>query len=290
MAGKKPPAPQRRERRHVSRDHAGDGEEHDGLGFGSGILAADTHDGSRQGPRRRRPKKYKMPKKGQEVILPLSLTVDGLAKLLDVPNDHLIDKMRGLGMTDKLANDFLLSNEEAAEIALEYDVVPIIPENNGPELYAQPEPEDMSVHPLRPPIVTIMGHVDHGKTTLLDTLRNSSITATEAGGITQHIGAFSVEMKGGQHITFLDTPGHAAFSAMRARGANVTDIVVLVVAADDGVMPQTKEAIQHAQEADVPMIVAINKCDKPGVDPSIIKEELLQYGVQVEDFGGDIQA
>ncbi|KAJ1727492.1 translation initiation factor IF-2, partial [Coemansia biformis] len=239
--------------------------------------------------RKRRRRKFKLPKKGKEVTLPLTITVDGLAKLLDVPNDHLMRKMANIGM-DKLASDYLLSNEEAADLALEYGVVPIIPEDKGPELYPRAAPEDMSMHPTRPPVVTIMGHVDHGKTTLLDTLRSSSITATEAGGITQHIGAFSVQMKDGQNITFLDTPGHAAFSAMRARGANATDIVVLVVAADDGVMPQTKEAIQHALDADVPIIVAINKCDKPGVDPSLIKEELLQYGIQTEDMGGDIQA
>ncbi|KAJ2077075.1 translation initiation factor IF-2 [Coemansia sp. RSA 988] len=234
-------------------------------------------------------KRIKLPKKGKEVTLPLTITVDGLAKLLGVPNDHMLRKMRFIGM-DKLANDYLLSNEEAADVALTYGVVPVIPEDSGPELYPRPVPDDMSKHPLRPPVITIMGHVDHGKTTLLDTLRSSSITAGEAGGITQHIGAFSVQMKGGQNITFLDTPGHAAFSAMRARGANATDIVVLVVAADDGVMPQTKEAIQHAQDAGVPIIVAINKCDKIGVDPSHIQEELLQYGLQTEDLGGDIQA
>ncbi|KAJ2448471.1 translation initiation factor IF-2, partial [Coemansia sp. RSA 2336] len=239
--------------------------------------------------KKRKKRKFKMPKMGQEVKIPLTITVDGLAKLLGVPNDHMLRKMSHMGM-DKLANDFLLSGEEAAEIALEYRVVPVLPEDKGPELYPLPIPDDMSMHPTRPPIVTIMGHVDHGKTTLLDTLRHSSITAGEAGGITQHIGAFSVELKSGQNITFLDTPGHAAFSAMRARGANATDIVILVVAADDGVMPQTKEAIQHALDADVPIIVAINKCDKPGVDPSLIKEELLQYGIQTEDLGGDIQA
>ncbi|KAJ2500152.1 translation initiation factor IF-2 [Coemansia sp. RSA 1972] len=234
-------------------------------------------------------KRYRFPRRGKEVTIPLTITVDGLAKLLGVPNDHLLRKMSGMEM-DKLASDYLLSNEEAADIALEYGVVPVIPDDKGPEIYPRVTPNDMSMHPLRPPVVTIMGHVDHGKTTLLDTLRSSSITASEAGGITQHIGAFSVELDGGQNITFLDTPGHAAFSAMRARGANATDIVVLVVAADDGVMPQTKEAIQHALDADVPIIVAINKCDKEGVDPSQIKEELLQYGIQTEDLGGDIQA
>ena len=148
--------------------------------------------------------------------------------------------------------------------------------------------DDAAKDSLRPPIVTIMGHVDHGKTSLLDKLRNSNIVSGESGGITQHIGAYQI-IHEGKKITFIDTPGHAAFTEMRARGANVTDIIILIVAADDGVMPQTQEAISHAKSANVPIIVAINKCDKPEADPKKIKEQLLSEEIIIEEFSGDVQ-
>ncbi|KAI8921837.1 hypothetical protein DFJ77DRAFT_424958 [Powellomyces hirtus] len=225
----------------------------------------------------------------KDVYLQDGISVVNLSTLIGVTYPKLAAKMRQLGL-ENTEPHFVLHSEMASLIVLEYGMNPIVPAVSDVDVVARPEPEDWTDYSPRPPVVTIMGHVDHGKTTLLDALRKTSVAAGEAGGITQHIGAFSVLLPSKKRITFLDTPGHAAFSAMRARGAQITDIVVLVVAADDGVMPQTVEAIKHSLKANVPIIVAINKCDKPDVDIRKLKEGLLRYEVVLEEFGGDIPA
>lgn len=226
------------------------------------------------------------------ISLPEYISVANLAGALKLRVEDFVQKLEELGFED-VQNDHILNAEHAGLIAQEYNFEPIFQsEEDDGDLYPAPplDAEAYAQLPPRPPVVTIMGHVDHGKTTILDYMRSTSVAATEFGGITQHIGAFSVPLANGKRITFLDTPGHSAFETMRARGANVTDIVVLVVAADDSVMPQTVEAIKHAQAAKVPMIVAINKIDKAQADPEAVKLDLGRHGIEVEDFGGDVQA
>ncbi|KAG6832679.1 hypothetical protein H0H92_012251 [Tricholoma furcatifolium] len=232
-----------------------------------------------------------------DIYIPSAVSVGTLARLLGVRLEHLQRVMRLSGMREEAEYDHVLTSDYAVLLAEEFGRNPIINDEAAFDIYplpAHPNPPSLQG---RPPVVTIMGHVDHGKTTLLDTLRSASVAKGEAGGITQHIGAFSVPVSGSTNgprsITFLDTPGHAAFSAMRARGARVTDIVVLVVAADDGIMPQTKEVIEliKKDEGKVGVVVAINKVDKPGVDVGLqdtVKKALLAENVQLEDFGGDI--
>lgn len=222
-----------------------------------------------------------------KISIPTFVTVSNLATIMNVPLARLLKKLQELGF-EGMTHQYILDKENASLIADEYGFDVTMSDDTGLDLFPAP-PSEAHLRP-RPPVVTIMGHVDHGKTTILDYLRKSAVVKGEFGGITQHIGAFSVVTPiSKKKITFLDTPGHAAFLSMRERGAIVTDIIILVVAADDSVMPQTVEAIKHAKKSGVPIIVAINKCDKPGAKIDKVLADLSRHEVDIEDYGGETQ-
>ncbi|XP_072163977.1 translation initiation factor IF-2, mitochondrial-like [Diadema setosum] len=253
-----------------------------------------VHESSRQNKSVKKGTRPRKKQQGQQKIIAISgsMTVGELQEAMGVEEDFIYEFL--LATHSDLSPSTVLKPQVIEQIVtgadMHYVFLKKTREEPRQDKDAHPRPPaDPSQLKPRPPVVTIMGHVDHGKTTLLDTMRKTSVAAGEAGGITQHIGAFQVSLPSGQVITFLDTPGHAAFKAMRERGASVTDIVVLVVAADDGVMEQTRESIKYARNAGVPIIVALNKCDKPDADPAFTKNDLLSNDISIEEYGGDIQ-
>ena len=223
----------------------------------------------------------------RDVVVPETITVQELANRMAEKASDVVKSLMKMGMMATINQTIDADTAELVVQEFGHRVRRVA--ESDVELGMRGEDDDPIALSARPPVVTVMGHVDHGKTSLLDAIRNADVAAGEAGGITQHIGAYQIQIPSGDKITFIDTPGHEAFTEMRARGANVTDIVILVVAADDGIMAQTVEAIRHAKAAGVPVIVACNKIDKPEADPARVRQELLQHDIVVEEMGGDVQ-
>ena len=246
------------------------------------------HGGKRRHPKTHQPTIPQAPKElPEKITFYESLSVAELAKKLHREPSEIIKKLFMLGVMATINQE--LDKDAIELICADYGVEveeEVRIDKTDLDVYFEQTEESEEQQQVRPPVVTIMGHVDHGKTTLLDSIRNTKVTAGEAGGITQHIGAYQVNIDG-KKISFLDTPGHAAFTTMRARGASITDLAIIVVAADDGVMPQTVEAINHAKAAEVPIIVAVNKMDKPSANPDRVMQELTEHGLVPEDWGGD---
>ena len=249
-------------------------------GRASAVDDAGETEGSKKNPERRG--------QGRNLVLPETMTVQYLSEVL---NQNPIDVIKQLMRNGIMASmnqvvDYQVATLVSTALGIRTSMAEAPTASTGPSAKGSEEQDDANMV-VRPPVVTVLGHVDHRKTSLLDSIKNSKVADREVGGITQHIGAYQVESDGNP-ITFLDTPGHAAFTAIRARGARVTDIAVLVVAADDGIMPQTMEAINHAKAAEVPIVVAINKMDLPGADPERVKRQLSEQELLVEDWGGEI--